>query len=147
MLLSLRILKVCHPLVIVTIPLVSGAQPFTMRPYRYPPQLKDEIERQVHDMLQQGVIQKSQSAFASPVLLVKKKNNTWRFFVDYRYLNALTIKSKYPVPVFDQLMDGLANAQWFSKLDIKSGYQQILLKLGRNSKQHFRHIATTMSSR
>jgi hypothetical protein len=129
-----------------TIPLVPGAQLFTMRPYRYPPQLKDEIERQVHDMLQQGVIQKSQSAFASPVLLVKKKNNTWRFCVDYRYLNALTIKSRYPVPVFDQLMDEIANTQWFSKLDIKSGYQQILLKPGRNSKQHFRLTWDIMSS-
>lgn len=119
------------------IPLVLGAQPFTVRPYRYPPLLKDEIETQVADMLKQGVIQKSHSPFASPVLLVKKKDNTWRFCVDYRYLNALTVKSKYPVPVFDQLMDELAQSQWFSKLDLKAGYHQILLKQGEEYKTAF----------
>jgi hypothetical protein len=91
-----------------------------VRPYRYPPVLKDEIEKQTRDMLSQGVIQKSQSPFASPVLLVKKKDHTWCFCVDYRYLNGLTIKSKYPIPVFDHLMDELALAKWFSKLDLKA---------------------------
>lgn len=124
-----------------TIPLVEGAQPVVVKAYRYPPQLKDEIERQIADMLQQGVIQKSFSSFASPVLLVKKKDNTWRFCVDYRYLNALTVKSKYPVPVFDQLMDELSHACWFSKLDLKAGYHQILLKAGEEYKTAFQtHI-------
>lgn len=82
------------------IPLIPGAHPFNIRAYRYPPALKDEIEQQVKEMLAQGVIQKSHSPFASPVLLVKKKDHTWRFCVDYRYLNAMTVKSKYPVPVF-----------------------------------------------
>jgi hypothetical protein len=84
--------------------------------------LKDEIEAQVANMLKQVVIQKSCSPFNSPVLLVKKKDNTWRFCIDYRYLNALTIKSKYLVLIFDQLMDELAHAKWFSKLDLKAGY-------------------------
>jgi hypothetical protein len=119
------------------IPLIPGANPFTVRPYRYPPALKDEIENQVHHMLSQGVIQKSHSPFASPVLLVKKKDRTWRFCVDYRYLNAITIKSKYPVPVFDQLMDELAQAKWFSKLDLKAGYHQIRLLPGEEPKTAF----------
>jgi hypothetical protein len=119
------------------IPLVEGATPFNIKPYRYPPLLKDEIEKQNSDMLQQGVIQNSTSPFASPVLLVKKKDQTWRFCIDYRYLNALTIKSKYPVPVFDQLMDDLAHSQWFSKLDLKAGYHQILLKPGEEYKTTF----------
>jgi hypothetical protein len=57
--------------------------------------------------------------------------------VDYRYLNALTINSKYPVPIFDQLMDELPYAKWFSKLDLKAGYHQILLKQGEEYKTAF----------
>jgi hypothetical protein len=75
-----------------SIPLIPGAQPVFVRPYRYAPLLKIEIEKQVADMLQQGIIQPSSSSFASPVLLVKKKDNTWRFCVDYRQQNAITVK-------------------------------------------------------
>jgi tRNA A37 N6-isopentenylltransferase MiaA len=111
-----------------SIPLVPGAQPVFVRPYRYPPNLKDEIEKQVKEMLDQGLIQPSTSAFASPVLLVKKKDGSYRFCVDFRQLNAVTAKSKFPVPVFDQLMDELAHASWFSKLDICAGFHQILMQ-------------------
>lgn len=83
------------------IPLLPGAQPVFIRPYRYPPKLKDEIETQVQEMLSQGLIQPSSSSFSSPVLLVKKKDGSYRFCVDFRHLNALTKKSKFPVPVFD----------------------------------------------
>lgn len=82
------------------IPLVLGAQPVFIRPYRYPPKLKDEFERQIQDMLQQGLIRPSVSAFSSPVLLVKKKDDSYRFCVDFRHLNALTQNSKFLVPVF-----------------------------------------------
>lgn len=67
------------------IPLVEGARPVTVRPYRYPPAIKDEIEAQVDAMLKQGLIQHSTSPFNSPVLMVRKKDGTWRFCVDYRY--------------------------------------------------------------
>ena len=83
------------------IPLLPGAQPIFIRPYRYPPKLKDEIEAQVQEMLSQGLIQLSSSSFSSLVLLVKKKDGSYRFCVDFRHLNALTRKSKFPVPVFD----------------------------------------------
>jgi hypothetical protein len=119
------------------IPLLPGANPFVVRPYRYPPALKDEIETQVKQMLDQGVIQKSHSLFSSPVLLVKKKDRTWRFCVDYRYLNAITVKGKYPVSVFDQLIDELTQAKWFSKLDLKAGYHQIRLRPGEEPKTAF----------
>lgn len=87
-----------------SIPLIEGANPMFIRPYRYAPLLKTEIERQVTNMLQQGIIQKSNSPFSSPVILVKKKDNTWRFCVDYRHLNAITVKGKFPVPIIDEFV-------------------------------------------
>lgn len=81
-----------------SIPFLPGAQPFRLRPYRYNPAQKDEIERQVKELLKNGMIQESTSPFASPVLLVKKKGGEWRLCVDYRKLNSLTVKNRYPMP-------------------------------------------------
>jgi hypothetical protein len=120
-----------------SIPLVDGARPVNIRPYRLSPALKDEVESQVAEMLQNGIIQNSSSAFSSPVLMVKKKDNSWRFCVDYRHLNALTVKSKYPVPIIDELLDELAGACWFSILDLRAGFHQILLKPGEEYKTAF----------
>jgi hypothetical protein len=111
------------------IPLIPGVSPVNIKPYRYNPTQKDEIERQVKDMLINGVIQPSASPFASPVLLVKKKKGSWRFCVDYRQLNALTIKNKYPLPIVDELLDELHGSKWFTKLDMRSGYH-LLLEIG-----------------
>ncbi|WVZ74595.1 hypothetical protein U9M48_022759 [Paspalum notatum var. saurae] len=107
------------------IPFLPGAIPFRLRPYRYNPAQKDEIERQVCELLKNDLIQPSSSPFASPVLLVKKKDGDWRLCVDYRRLNALTVKNKYPLPVIDELLDELAGARWFTSLDLRSGYHQI----------------------
>lgn len=113
---------------------MTGAKPVYIRPYRYPPALKDEIEKQVQDMLQRSIIQPSSSPFSSPMLLVKKKDGSWRPCVDYRHLNALTVRGKFPIPIFDELVDELAGATWFSSLDLNSGFHQIRMKKGEEFK-------------
>jgi hypothetical protein len=103
------------------IPLIEGARPVQILPYRVAPELKNEVEKQIAEMLHSGVIRPSNNSFASPLIMVKKKDQTWRPCVDYRHLNALTVKSKYPLPVIDELLDELHGASCFSKLDLHAG--------------------------
>lgn len=127
-----------------SIPLIPGSKPVNLRPYGYNPAQKDEIEQQVRDMLKSGVIHPSVSPYSSLALLVNKKDGTWRLCVDHRLLNAITIKSKYPLPVIDELLDELAGTGWFSKLDLRAGYHQIRLVAGEEPKTafqtHFGHF-------
>lgn len=88
-------------------------------------------------MLSSGVIQHSNSPFSSSILLVKKKDGTFRFCVDFRHLNAITTKTKYPVPVIKELLDELHGASWFSCLDLTAGYHQIRLAAGEEPKTAF----------
>lgn len=118
------------------IPLIPGT-PINVQPYRYPSVIKNEIERQMAEMLKSGLIQHSVSPFSSSVPLVKKKDQTWRFCVDFKHLNAITIKCEYPVPIIDELLDELAHASWFTCLDLIVGYHQVNLKLEEEFKTTF----------
>ncbi|CAJ2641138.1 unnamed protein product [Trifolium pratense] len=94
-----------------TIPLMEGTNPVKVKPYRYPHSQKAQIEIMIQDMLQQGIIQTSTSSFSSPIVLVKKKDGTWRFCTDYRALNAITVKDCFPIPTVDELLDEFSNWQ------------------------------------
>nr|GEX48115.1 hypothetical protein [Tanacetum cinerariifolium] len=84
---------------------LEGALPVNIRPYWHPPTQKDAIESMVKELLEADVIKKSRSPFASPIVMVKKKDSSWRMCVDYRQLNKQTIKDKFPIPVIEELID------------------------------------------
>lgn len=82
----------------------------------------------VNELLQAGTVQPSSSPYASPVVLVKKKYNTWRLCVGYRRLNNMTVKDRFPIPLIDDLMDDLGGSSVYSKFDLRAGYHQLRME-------------------
>jgi hypothetical protein len=107
------------------IELQPGARPVYQAPYRAGRQGREVEKEEVERMLKTGVIEPANSEWASPVVLITKKDGSVRFCVDYRKLNALTIRDTYPLPRMDDYLDSLGEARWFTTLDCNSGYWQI----------------------
>ena len=110
------------------IELLPGTGPIAKRPYRMAVDELNELKKQLKELAEKGFIRPSASPWGSPVLFVRKKDDTLRMCVDYRNLNAVTIKNKYPLPRIDDLLDQLRNAKYFSKIDLRSGYHQMKIR-------------------
>jgi hypothetical protein len=113
-------------------------KPVILRAYRYNPAQKDEVERQIKQMLEQGIIRFSTSPYFSPVILVLKKDLTWRFCVDFHQLTAITVKNRYPLPGIDEILDELTGACLFTSLDLRVGYHQIRMRPDDEHKTAFK---------
>jgi hypothetical protein len=113
------------------------ATPIKQQPYKAPASLRSEMERQIDSMKRKGIIKDSNSLWASPVIMVKKKSGEWRFCVDYRRLNSVKIKDSYPLTRMDETIQVLSGARFFSVVDLASGYWQVKVKSSDQPKTAF----------
>ncbi|GMQ12089.1 hypothetical protein CsSME_00054546 [Camellia sinensis var. sinensis] len=111
-----------------------GAKAPAMAPYRMSPPELEELRRQLKDLLDAGFIQPSKAPYGAPVLFQKKHDGSLRLCIDYRALNKVTIKNKYPIPLIADLFDQLGHAKFFTKLDLRSGYYQVRIAEGDEPK-------------
>ncbi|CAG9132461.1 unnamed protein product [Plutella xylostella] len=108
---------------------LNDNKPVVYRPYRLPNVERQVVRDMVNELLDTKIIQESTSDYASPVLLVKKKNGKYRLCIDYRSLNNKTVKERYPMPIIDEQISRLAGQKYFSALDLASGYYQVPVAL------------------
>jgi hypothetical protein len=120
------------------IELLPGTPPISKRPYRMPANELVELKKQIAKLQAKGFIQPSSSPWGAPILFVEKKDGTQRMCVDYRSLNEVTIKNKYPLPRIEDLFDQMKGARVFSKIDLRSGYHQLKIRESDIPKTAFR---------
>jgi hypothetical protein len=120
------------------IELIPGSAPTSRPTYRLSPAELDELKKQLAELTAHGFIQPSKSPYGAPVLFVKKKGGELRMCIDYRALNKITIKNRYPLPRVDELLDRLHGAKYFSKIDLRSGYHQVRIHPDDVEKTAFR---------
>ncbi|GKC60843.1 hypothetical protein Tco_1088441 [Tanacetum coccineum] len=116
------------------IDLVPGAAPVARAPYRLAPAEMQELSTQLQELSDRGFIRPSSSPWGALVLFVKKKDGSFRMCIDYRELNKLTVKNRYPLPRIDDLFDQLQGSRVYSKIDLRSGYHQTRVLRGRHFK-------------
>ncbi|GJX24017.1 putative reverse transcriptase domain-containing protein, partial [Tanacetum coccineum] len=116
------------------IDLIPGAAPVARAPYRLAPSEMKKLSEQLHELSDKGFIRPSSSPWGAPVLFVKKKDGSFRMCIDYRELNKLTVKNCYPLPRIDDLFDQLHGSNIYSKIDLRSGYHQLITSLEYENK-------------
>ncbi|XP_033112699.1 uncharacterized protein LOC117113471 [Anneissia japonica] len=105
----------------------GSVKPIRQRAYRTSPKMREEIRKQCQELVDNDIIERSYSPWSSPIVMVRKKDNTFRFCVDYRKINMHTVKDSHPLPRIDDTIDALAGNLYFSTMDLSSGYWQIKL--------------------
>ena len=122
----------------LAIEIVPGTVPMSRAPYRMALTELKELKSQLQELLDKGFIRPSVSPWGAPVLFVKKKDGTLRMCIDYRQINKVTVKNRYPLPRVKDLFDQLKGASFFSKIDLRSWYYQLRVKEGDVPKTAFK---------
>ena len=122
------------------IELHPGTSPISMTPHRMAPVELQELKVQIQELLSKGFIRPSTSPWGAPVLFAKKKDKTLRLCIDYRQLNRVTIKNRYPLPRINDLFEQLKGARVYSKIDLRTGYHQLRVREADISKIVFRTL-------
>jgi hypothetical protein len=128
------------------IDLLPGTAPISKRPYKMSLEELKGLKKQLTELQEAGYIRPSSSPWGATVLFVQKKDGSHRMCVDYRSLNNVIVKNKYPLPCIEDLFDQMRDARVFSKIDLRSGYHQMKIRPSDNSKTDFRPDMVYMSS-